>query len=96
MVFVVADTLSFKLSVRIAANVIGHRSGTARLWFNDTAANSGFAASVGGGAYNYFLRNNSLLGTSAGPGPKYTIDVFVDKAVGGNPFKPFGTWAKTF
>jgi hypothetical protein len=82
--------------VRIAASVSGQRSGTARLWFNDTAANSRLAVSVDGVANNYFLLNNSLLGTSAGPGPKKTVDVIVDKAVGGNPFKAFGTWAKTF
>ena len=25
-----------------------------------------------------------------------TIDVFVDRAVGGNPFKPFGRWTTVF
>jgi hypothetical protein len=82
--------------VRIAANASGHRSGTARLWFNDSAANSRFAASVDGVSSDYFLRTNSLLETSAGPGPKKTIDVSVNKAVGGNPFRPFGTWTKQF
>ena len=40
------DTLSFRLSVRVAAT--GHRSGTARLWFNDGAANSRFNAIIDG------------------------------------------------
>jgi hypothetical protein len=92
----VGDTLSIRLSVRIAVGVTGHRSGTARLWFNDTAANSRFGVTIGGTANDYFLLNGFAVGTAAGPGPKKTIDVFVDRAVGGNPFKPFGTWGKTF
>jgi len=95
-VFAPGDTLSFRLSVRIAVNVTGHRSGTARLWFNDAAANSQFGATVAGVANQYFLLNGAMLGASAGSGPKKTIDVFVDKAVGGNPFRPFGTWSKAF
>lgn len=90
------DTLNFKLSVRIAVGVQGHRSGTARLWFNDAAANSRFSVVIGGVSTDYFLRDGFVLGTSHGPGPKKTIDVFVDRAVGGNPFKPFGTWNVTF
>jgi hypothetical protein len=92
----VGDTLSLRLSVRIAVGVPGHRSGTARLWFNDAAADSQFRATIGGTTNNYFLLDGSMLGTAAGPGPKKTIDVFVDRAVGGNPFKPFGSWSKMF
>lgn len=90
------DTLSLKLSVRIAANVPGHRSGTARLWFNDSGANSQFSTTSGNATTPNFLLNGFSLGSVAGPGPKKTIDVLVDRAVGGNPFKPFGTWSKTF
>jgi hypothetical protein len=90
------DTLSFKLSVRIAVGVSGHRSGTARLWFNDSAANSRFATTISAVTADNFLLDGFVLGASAGPGPKKTIDVLVDRAVGGNPFKPFGTWNKTF
>lgn len=90
------DTLSMTLSVRIAANVAGHRSGTARLWFNDSAADSQFSTTIGGATNANFLLNGFSLGSVAGSGPKKTIDVFVDRAVGGNPFKPFGTWTKTF
>ncbi len=89
------ETLSIKLSVRIAVGVPGHSRGTARLWFNDAAASSRFGATIGGTTNDYFLLNGTL-GTSAGGGPKKSIDVLVDKAVGGNPFKPFGTWTKTF
>jgi hypothetical protein len=89
------DILKIKLSVRIAANS-GHRSGTARLWFNDDAANSSFGVTIGGLINDHFLLDGFTLGTVAGGGPKKTIDVLVDRAVNGNPFKPFGTWSKTF
>jgi hypothetical protein len=36
------------------------------------------------------------LSLAVGTGPRATIDVFVDRAVGGNPFKPFGTWTMVF
>jgi hypothetical protein len=87
-------TLSFRLSVRVAADS-GHRNGTARLWFNDAQANSNFGATVKSISNNYFLLDLSMLGTAPGPGPKKTIDVSVNRNVGGNPFKPFGTWSIT-
>ncbi|MEK6286541.1 MAG: hypothetical protein AABO57_12435 [Acidobacteriota bacterium] len=93
--FCSGDTLSLRLSVRVAASS-GHFSGTARLWYNDSAANSRFTATVGGTTADYFLLNGFTLGTSAGPGPKKTIDVLVNRNARGNPFKPFGTWTKTF
>ena len=89
------DRLSFKLSVRIAATS-GHNNGMARLWFNDAAANSRFSATVGGVPTEYFLLDGFVLTTAAGPGPKKTIDVHVNRHVDGNAFKPFGTWTKTF
>ena len=90
------ETLSIRLSARIGSNGIGHRSGTARLWYNDGQANSRFGITLNGTSYVLYLRSGSVLGTTAGPGPKLTSDVFVDRLVGGNPFKPFGTWSKTF
>lgn len=90
-----SDTLSFRLSVRIAATS-GHRSGTARLWFNDAAANSNFDATIGSVTRSYYLTSGSFLSLMPGPGPKNKSDVFVDRAVGGSPFKPFGTWSVTF
>jgi hypothetical protein len=88
------DTLSVRLSVRAGAT--GHRSGTARLWLNDAAADSRFGAMIDGTSVDFYLLEGFILGTSPGPGPKKTIDVFVDRAAGGNPFKPLGTWSKTF
>lgn len=93
--FCTGDVLSVRLSVRVAASS-GHVSGTARLWFNDAAANSRFGATVGGSANSFFLRDGFALGTTAGSGPKRTIDVSVNRNVGGNPFKPFGTWSVLF
>jgi uncharacterized repeat protein (TIGR01451 family) len=96
------DTLSFRLSVRIAATS-GHTSGTARLWYNGAAIDSGpsrdagsrFGATVAGSTSDYFLRSPGFtLNTTAG-----ASRVSVDKTVslsGGNPFVAFGTWSKTF
>lgn len=92
--FCSGDTLSFRLSVRVAVSS-GHVSGTARLWYNDAGANSRFNATVNGTPTDYFLRDLFLLDTTTGPG-KRTSDVLVNRDVGGNPFKPFGTWNKTF
>ena len=89
------DKLSFRLSVRIAA--AGQHSGTARLWFNDTQANSLFDAKINGTDTNYYLRDGFVLGTSPAPvtsTSKKTIAVFADRLVGGNPWKSFGTWVQ--
>jgi hypothetical protein len=66
------------------------------LWFNDSAANSRFDATIGTTAHTYYLLDGFVLGSAAGAGPKKTIDVTVSRNVGGNPFKPFGTWSTTF
>ena len=92
--FRTGDILSIKLSVRVAASS-GHNSGTARLWFNDNAANSHFDATIGNVARSYFLRTSSALTTFAGSGPRSSIDVSVSRSAG-NPFKPFGTWMITY
>ena len=86
------DTLSIKLSVRAGAT--GHVSGTARLWYNDNQADSRFDVTIGSTTTNLYLLDGFLLGTAPGLGKK-TIDVTVSRN-GGNPFKPFGTWTKTF
>lgn len=61
-----------------------------------TDSPAALAASVDGVGGDYFLRDGFALNTTVGPGPKKTIDVFVDRLSGGNPFKPFGTWQRTF
>jgi hypothetical protein len=42
------DTLSLRLSVRNTCSGKTHNSGTARLWFNDSQANSHFDATISG------------------------------------------------
>ncbi len=91
-VIVSGDVLTLRLFVRISTAVSGHNSGTARLWFNDSQANSNFGATIGTVNKTYYLLGGSLLGNNPGPSPKQTSDIFVSKSVGGNPFKSFGTW----
>jgi hypothetical protein len=41
--------------------------------------------------------SNALVLDTTGTGStKKTIDVLVNRNQNGNPFKPFGTWTKTF
>src|SRR5581483_8751311 len=65
--FPAGSTLSIKLYVRNTCIGPTHNSGTARLWFNDSAANSQFGATIGGSSNAYFLLNGFTLGTSVGP-----------------------------
>jgi predicted extracellular nuclease len=96
------DTVSFRLSIRVTA-VGGHNSGTGRLWFNGADIDSGttrdagsrFGATINGVTSDYFLRTGFALDTTAGAS-RTSIDVLVNRNAGGNPFKPFGTWSKTF
>jgi 6-phosphogluconolactonase/glucosamine-6-phosphate isomerase/deaminase len=66
------------------------------LWYDDRAANSRLATTINGVNSTYYLHNGFVLATTAGSGPKQTIDVLVNRNQGGNPFKPFGTWSITF
>jgi hypothetical protein len=85
--------LKVKLYVRNACVGSGHNSGIARLWYNDSAANSRFDATVDANNSDYYLLDGFLLSTSPGPGPKKTIDV--QSGAKCSPFKPFGTWSIT-
>ena len=92
------DTLGLRLSVRITA-VGGHRSGTARLWFNDTQADSRLEFSLYGTPTTLYLLDGFVLGATPAPvtkTSKKTIDVTVDRLKNGNAFMSFGTWSKTF
>ena len=86
------DALSIRLFVRNACAGSGKNSGTARLWFNDSAANSRFDSTIGSPA-TYYLGNGFVLITAPGGGPKKTIDVAAGAKC--SPFKPFGTWSIT-
>ncbi len=85
--------LRITVSVRNACVGSKNNGKTARLWFNDTQANSHFGATINSISNNYYLLNASVLGTSVGAGPKQTIDV--DPGAKCSPFRPFGTWTKT-
>ena len=64
--FGIADTLSIKVSVRNACTGSGKNSGTARLWFNDAAANSGFDATIAETTRHYFLSTDFALTMEGG------------------------------
>jgi len=82
--------LKLVIYVRNACTSSGHNSGTARLWYNDSAANSQFGSTVGGTTNTDYLLYGFVLGTSAGSGPKKTVDVAAGTRC--SAFKSFGTW----
>ena len=95
------DTFSFRLSLRVAASS-PRTSGTARLWFNGAAIDSGPSRDAGsrvnatiGTSADYFLRSGFILNTTAGS-TKNWIDVHVDRESDGNPFKSFERGAGRF
>jgi predicted extracellular nuclease len=87
------DTLSIKLLVRNACSGSGEDSGTARLWFNDTEADSHFDATIDDQEEDDYLLDGAALGSSPGPGPKKAADVSAGARC--SAFKPFGTWTRT-
>jgi streptogramin lyase len=99
-------SLAIRVSARISCSGAGHASGTARLWFNGQALDSGtkkdagsrFGATIGGAAADYFLRNGSVpvLSTTAGAS-KLFDDVVVNSAAPctSRPFTAFATWSVT-
>jgi YVTN family beta-propeller protein len=93
VVFQAGDVLSIRLSVRIAAAVPSHPSAIARLWYGDASANSSFDLKIGAVTRRYYLRSGFLLNTTAGTGPRESIDVFINKTPVSNSFKPLGTWS---
>ncbi len=84
--------LKMKIYVRNACSGSGHNSGIARLWYNDSAANSQFDVSFGQSTNTYFLLQPFTLGTSTG-----SIRSSVDVSAGPkcSPFKLFNTWVAT-
>lgn len=90
------DRLEVRVLARIAEGVPGHSSGTARLWYDDAAANSNYRLVINGSARTFYLRNGGVLSETIGSGPKQKADVTVRKNQNGNAFKPFGTWSMTF
>ncbi len=91
--FPTGSQLTLKVYVRNACIGSGHNSGTARLWYNDSAANSQFGSTIGVSSYTDYLLNGFLLGTSVGGGPKKSIDVAAGAKC--STFRSFGTWTIT-
>jgi len=91
-----ADMLALRLSVRIASTGLRHRSGTARLWLNDPAANTRVSLTVNNVDRTFYLASGFSLTTTPPAGPRTYVDVMVSGAVGGSLFKPFGTWIVRF
>ena len=100
------DQLLLRVSMRRTCFGGGHNSGTARLWYNGKAIDSGATRDVGSrfGAtvdestvtYTYYLRTGFALDTTAG-----LSRTFIDKTVNSSiacpnrPFTSFGTWSTT-
>jgi hypothetical protein len=85
------DTLSVTISARIAEGVVGHTSGTARLWYGDNTATSRVTTLADTVSRTYYLSGDSLASAPI-TGPRQFVDVLVKKT-DGNPFKPFKTWS---
>ena len=83
--------LSIKLFVRNACSGSTHTSGVARLWYNDSAANSSFGATIAGASTTDYLITGSKLSTSPGTGPQASIDAVAGAMC--SAFKSFGTWS---
>jgi hypothetical protein len=91
--------ISIEVSVRNSCVGTTHNSGTARLWYNDTAANSRVNEAGAGTLYLVTPPLSAALNLSSSPGlgPKKTKDVFVgarDTSCTG-PWTSFGTWTGT-
>jgi len=78
--------------VRNACTGSGKNSGTARLWFNDAAADSRLDLTLGNPSTRH-VASGFALAPAPGPGPKLTIDVAAGAKC--SSFKPFGTWTMT-
>ena len=95
------DQLLLRVSVRRTCFGGGHASGTARLWYNGAAIDTGagrnagsrFDVTQGGVNSEEYLRTGFALSTSAGSSRTF-IDKFVDSKTPcpSRPFVPFGTW----
>ena len=86
-------TLSIKVYARNACVGSNKNSGGARLWYNDSVANSKFGTTIAGNQTDRYLIENFELGTNFGDGPKEKADVAAGAKC--SPFKLFGAWSVT-
>jgi len=85
------DTLNVVLYTRNACTGSGKNSGRARLWYNDSAANSQISVNLDPSAF--YLLNGFTLGAVVGQGPRMTIDVQAGAQC--SAYKPFRSWSTT-
>jgi hypothetical protein len=88
-----ADALSITLSVRTTCAGGFKNSGTARLWYNDAAADSSFSVTIGGLTSTLHLLTGFELGVTPGSGPKTTTEASGGERCGA--FTSLGTWSTT-
>jgi hypothetical protein len=89
-----AAELELTLSVRRTYSGGGHTSGTPRLWYNDSQANSGFGATIEDTSSVFFLWEDFRLSTSTGRAKEFIDGPVNNKAKSPDrPFKAFGTWS---
>jgi HYR domain len=93
--------LDVVVSVRRTCAPVGHVSGTARLWYDGKAvdtgalrdAGSGFVATIAGVEAEYYLRASQALNVQPGSS-KVSVDKAVDsKQPCASRWAPFGTWS---
>lgn len=86
------DTISVRLLVRNACAGSGKNSGRARLWYGDANADSRFDVISAAGIKTPYYLGFGVLETSAGSGPRRSIDVAAGAKC--SDFKEFGTWSR--
>ena len=91
--FFSGDTVGLKLLVRNACSGSGKNSGRARLWYNDSAANSRLDIEIDNAASTDYLIGGLALSSGTGSGPKLTVDVAAGAKC--SAYKSFGTWTMT-
>jgi hypothetical protein len=90
--FPVGSGLSIKLYVRNTCSGNTTNSGIARLWYNDSEANSKFGASIDSILSSYYLVENLGLSSTTGTGPKQNLDT--DAGSPCSSYKLFNTWSQ--
>ncbi|HSW96881.1 MAG TPA: carboxypeptidase regulatory-like domain-containing protein [Candidatus Saccharimonadales bacterium] len=88
--FPVGTQLKIIVSARNACSGSLRNSGTANLWYNNSAANSHFGATIASINHAYYLVTNALLSTSVGGGPRLSSSMQAGAKC--SAFKSFGTW----
>ncbi len=88
--------LSLKLLTKRTCSRENDDSAKIALWYNDGQANSHFGATIGDNVSDYFLRENFVLDSLVGTGPRKEIDIKFGKKDGCSVFKSFGTWSINF